>query len=121
MFFEMSIRRISRNKQVCNYKNYHNLAINDILPLFVIILLNFIIGSRLGIYVPEGLKGMAHVMGYKEPTRKLSPKKSNAKLGHRPVNYKHRYKNYKPFNPSEIKEKYLYANRKDKNGKPSRR
>ena len=88
---------------------------------FVIILLNFIIDFRLGIYVPEGLKGMAHVMGYKEPTRKLSPKKSNAKLGHRPVNYKHRYKNYKPFNPSEIKEKYLYANRKDKNGKPSRR
>jgi len=77
--------------------------------------------NRLGIYVPEGLKGMAHVMGYKESTRKLSPKKSNAKLGRRPVNYKHRYKNYKPFNPSEIKEKYLYANRKDKIGKPSRR
>ena len=114
MFFEMSIRRISRNKQVCNYKKYHNLAFCYLIPNNILPLLNYIVGFRLGIYVPEGLKGMAHVMGYKESTRKLSPKKSNAKLGRRPVNYKHRYKNYKPFNPSEIKEKYLYANRKDK-------
>ena len=122
MFFAMSIRRISRNKQVCNYKNDYKLAIEPLMSYtFAIILLNFVIVFRLGIYVPEGLKGMAHVMGYKESTRKLSPKKSNAKLGRRPVNYKHRYKNYKPFNPTEIKEKYLYANRKDKNGKPSRR
>ena len=51
-------------------------------------------------------------MGYRDSRRKVQ--KPNEKLGQRPVRYKHKYKNYKPFNPVEIKEKYLYANRKDK-------
>ena len=70
--------------------------------------------SRLGIYVPEGLRGMAHIMGYKDRRRKLVP---NAKSGHRPLTYKHNYKNYKPFNPVQIKEDYLYANRHDQHKK----
>ena len=67
---------------------------------------------RLGIYVPEGLRGVAHIMGYKDDRGNVPV--SREKLGRRPILYKHKYKNYKPFNPTEIKEKYLYANRKDK-------
>ena len=46
--------------------------------------------------------------------KKQKVQKPNEKLGRRPIRYKHNYKNYKPFDPVEIKEKYLYANRKDK-------
>ena len=60
---------------------------------------------------------MAHVIGLKgyRRKRKILP---NAKSGHRPLVYKHNYKNYKPFNPDEIKEHYLYANRRDKHKPP---
>ena len=51
-------------------------------------------------------------MGYKDDRGNVPV--SREKLGRRPILYKHKYKNYKPFNPTEIKEKYLYANRKDK-------
>ena len=56
---------------------------------------------------------MAHAMGYTD-TRRKRLAKFNSKSGGRPVTYKHKYKNYKPFNPVEIKEKYLYANRNNK-------
>ena len=74
---------------------------------------------RLGIYVPEGLRGVAHIMGYKDDRGNVEV--SREKLGRRPIQYKHKYKNYKPFNPTEIKEKYLYANRKDRQKRSKRR
>ena len=73
---------------------------------------------RLGIYVPEGLRGFAHAMGYKDNRGEVAV--SHEKSGRRPILYKHKYKNYKPFNPTEIKEKYLYANRKDKQKRSKR-
>ena len=57
---------------------------------------------------------MAHALGYEDQRSKRKAVKSNEKLGHRPVTYRNTYKNYKPFNPTEIKEKYLYANRKER-------
>ena len=63
---------------------------------------------RLGIYIPQGLRGLAHTMGYKDRRRKFLP---NAKSGKRPITYKHKYKNYKHFNPEKIRQNYLYVNR----------
>ena len=54
--------------------------------------------------------GLAHSMGYKDRKKNVLP---NAKSGKRPISYKHKYKNYKPFDPEKIRRNYLYANRKD--------
>ena len=96
------------------------LGIKDFIKTFYISYAqeNFI-RFRLGIYVPEGLRGVAHIMGYKDDRGNVEV--SREKLGRRPIQYKHKYKNYKPFNPTEIKEKYLYANRKDRQKRSKRR
>ena len=48
-------------------------------------------------------------MGYKDRRREVLPK---SKSGKKPIAYKHKYKNYKHFNPETVRQNYLYANRK---------
>ena len=43
---------------------------------------------RLGIYVPEGLRGVAHIMGYRDD--RGDAEVSREKLGRRPILYKHK-------------------------------